>query len=157
MPVRQQRFVLHMAAAFAFVVLAVPAANAGEFIPGVTDVPSPLTDSKSEFVPGVTDVPNPFAASNTAKQVRVGDYGMPGQVAPEEFVAGVTDVPNPINHGQPTRSPELPVADAKPAPVASDRFDWSDAGIAGSAAAAALLLGGAGALLVRNRARLAHQ
>jgi hypothetical protein len=54
-----RRFTRSLAAAAAVVAIGAPAAQAGEFIPGVTDFPSRVAYVEPEkFVPGVTDFPN---------------------------------------------------------------------------------------------------
>lgn len=56
---RSRRLARALALGAAVASISVPAAQAGEFIPGVTDFPSrPAYVQPDEFVPGVTDFPS---------------------------------------------------------------------------------------------------
>ena len=166
--VKHLRVVLQLAAVLAVAVLAAPA-QAGDFVAGVTDVPSVASDMKDEFIPGVTDVPSVLretdgqfvpgvtdvpsaSAYKPAPHAHVDgrDYGMPQarvDTAPTTHVDG-------RDYGIPQ---EPPAGSPSPAvPSTSSGLEWSDAAIALALGAAALLLAAGGVLLARTRAHPAQ-
>jgi opacity protein-like surface antigen len=113
-----------IAASLAAFALAVSAAAADRYVPGVTDFPS--TGQVERYVPGVTDFPS------RAQESR--DGGLAG------YVPGVTDFPS--------YAPESPAPGAEV--YVTDGFDWLDAGF-GAAVGLALGAMAAAALLALRR------
>lgn len=155
----KQRMLRRIALAFALAAVAAPTAQAVPLEPGAT---------KAEYIPFVTDFPSPNTAYRghvNLEQSNPGAVQMP-RVTPSDYAAyrdraelarlqdrtgidlrGSDGVENVRVEPRGLDKPVLVVSD-------NGSFNWGDAGIGAGLAFAAILLAGAAALSVRQQGRL---